>query len=331
MGKRQPVDQVSPRRRRIGSLAIAGALPLAAVFSTAGTASAEPATTEPAVAEPAVTEPAATEGAPSMVIVDSPFGPLTLPVPPDVAEGVRTYLDTVPIAAEAEAGAEADAALGEAPVAEIAPVVRVDRNSSTGVRDIPQGPLAAVDVQALRMPDPAAARDFAPIAAPPGKLRFGDTQVDIPPWLTPEQADQVNAVAAGTEAELASNLDAAGFEPSRSDRIAAQTVGTAAVGAAVGVGVAAPVEAFAVVMGGFVGAMAGTPFAPAGWVFGPAVGATAAFTLIAVPAATVGAGIGAAVGAANGFLAPATEPAPVADPVIEVDAAAEIVEAATIE
>ncbi|MFC9994909.1 hypothetical protein [Nocardia sp. NPDC127526] len=301
----------------MGTLAIAGALPLAAVLSTAGTASAEP---------------VVTEGAQPAVVLDSPMGPLTVPVPPAVAEGVRTYLDTVPVAAEPEVTVDAEpAAVGEAPAAEVAPVVRVDRNSSTGVRDIPNGPLAPVDVQELRMPDPADARVVAPIAAPEGKLRFGDTQVDIPPWLTPDQAAQVNALAAGTEAELASTLDAAGFEPSRSDRIAAQTVGTAAVGAAVGVGVAAPVEAFAVVMGGFVGAMAGTPFAPAGWVFGPAVGATAAFTLVAVPAATVGAGIGAAVGAANGFMAPATEPTPIADAVTEVDAAVETVEAATIE
>ncbi|MEV0101199.1 hypothetical protein AB0H68_19180, partial [Nocardia sp. NPDC050789] len=42
------------------------------------------------------------------------------------------------------------------------------------------------------------------------------------------------------------------------------------------------------------------------WVFGPAAGATAAVSLIAVPAATVGAVIGGAVGAVNGYLAPAT-------------------------
>ncbi|MEU1426774.1 hypothetical protein ABZ412_06820 [Nocardia sp. NPDC005746] len=54
--------------------------------------------------------------------------------------------------------------------------------------------------------------------------------------------------------------------------------------------------------GSVIGAVAATPFAPAGWVFGPAAGAS----LIAMPTATVGAVIGGAVGAVNGYLAPAT-------------------------
>lgn len=328
MGKRQPVDQISPRRRRIGSLAIAGALPLVAALASTGTAAAEPVTTED---QSTVVENQPGHDAQPGLVLDSPFGQLSVPVPPMVSEGVRPRVDTAPTAAEAGSSAEAAPVIDtaepagvdatEAVAVEPAPVIRVGRNSSTGVRDIPNGPVAAVNPQRLRAPNPSIAAAVAPIAAPEGKLRFGDTQVDIPAWITPEQAAQINEMSAGAEADLARTLDSAGFEPSRSDRIAAQTVGTAAVGAAVGVGVAAPAEVAGALMGGFIGAMAGTPFAPAGWVFGPAVGASAAVTLIAVPAATIGGGIGAAVGAVNGILAPATEP--VADAVASEAAIAE--------
>ncbi|MBL1073977.1 hypothetical protein JK358_06180 [Nocardia sp. 2] len=324
MGKRQQVDQISPRRRRLGSLAVVGALPLVTALAAAGTASAEPVPGEDSA--PAAVSPA--EPKDPSVKVDSPFGPVELPLPPGLADGVRGYLDTEAAAAEANPDGVTESAAGTEPVAEgVEPAVAgpalVDRNSATGVRAIPNGPLAAVDVQQLRAPDPMTVSEVAPIIAPEGKLRFGDTQVDIPSWLTAEQAATVNTLVGEAEADLARTLDSAGFEHSRSDRIAASTIGTAAVGAGVGVAVAAPLEVAAGVMGGFVGAMAGTPFAPAGWVFGPAVGATAAVTLVAVPAATIGAGIGAAVGAVNGYMAPATEGAPVASEDAGVEAVAE--------
>lgn len=303
MGKRQQTVRLSSRQRW-GSLAVVGALPL--TVALAGAAAAEPMNPEDSPAAPAVMAEDAPQPA---LVVQSPFGPMTVPMPEPLADGVRNFLATSPTATStAETAALADSV---EPAAADAPATRVGRNSPVGAREIPGGALAAVDPQQLRMPDPAAAADVAPIAAPEGKLRFGDTQVDVPPWLTPEQADQVNDIVGTAEAELAQTLDSAGFEPSRSDRIAAQTIGTAAVGAAVGVAVAAPVEGAALVMGGFIGAMAGMPFAPAGWVFGPAVGATAAVTLVAVPAATIGAGVGAAVGAVNGYMAPATEAAPI--------------------
>ncbi|MGX1809643.1 hypothetical protein ACWIGI_28315 [Nocardia sp. NPDC055321] len=298
MGKRQPVDRSSSRRRRIGSLAIAGALPLVAALGSAGTAAAEPVPTEE-------TQPAATE--PQTGLLDTPFGQFAVPAElRGLIPAAPPAVETAPVALDVEPAAETEQVVAAEPaVAEVAPVVYVGRDSATGVRQIPNAPLAAVDFDALRMPDPAAARAVAPIAAPEGKLRFGDTQVDIPTWLTPEQAAQINGVSARAEADLAASLDSAGFEASRSDRIAAQTIGNAAVGAVVGVGVAAPVEIAAAAMGGLVGALAGTPFAPFGWFFGPTIGATAAVALVAVPAAAVGAGIGAAVGAANGVMAPA--------------------------
>ncbi|WP_405496154.1 hypothetical protein [Nocardia sp. NBC_00511] len=323
MGKRQPVDSISEstavtRRRRLGSLAVAGALPLVAAIVTAGSAAADPATADdqPAVVDnqPATAgDQPGTDAAPG-VSVDTPFGKLSVPMPQGMNNPVHTYLS----ATEAEIAPDAGALT---PDSVPAPVIRVGRNSVTGVRDIPNAPLAAVDAQKLHQPNPLSAPEVAPIAAPEGKLRFGDTQIDIPSFLTPEQAATVNALSAGAEAELARTYDSAGFEPSRSDRMAAQTVGTAAVGAAVGVGVAAPLEVAGMALGGFAGAMAGTPFAPAGWVFGPAIGATAAASIIGVPAATVGAGIGAVVGAVQGYMAPATPGAP-ADTAAPADSAA---------
>ncbi|MGW4356691.1 hypothetical protein ACWELJ_31870, partial [Nocardia sp. NPDC004582] len=235
MGKRQPVDTVSPRRRRLGTLAVAGALPLVAALAAAGTSAAEPVSsdeTQPAVVDnqPTTMLPDGTDAQPG-VVVDTPFGKLAVPMPQAMADGAHTYL----------AATAAEAAPDELiePAAEVVPV-RVGRNSATGVRDIPNAPLAPVDHGKLRQPNPLAAPEVAPIAAPEGKLRLGDTQLDIPGWLTADQAAQVNALAAGAEAELARTYDSAGFEPSRSDRMAAATVGSAAVGAAVGVGVAAP-------------------------------------------------------------------------------------------
>ncbi|MRH88422.1 hypothetical protein GFY24_13370 [Nocardia sp. SYP-A9097] len=328
MGKRQPADHISPRRLRIGSLALAGALPLIAALAHTGTAVAEPVTTEDNQSTVVENQPG--HDAQPGLVLDSSFGQLSVPVPPLVSEGLRS--ETAPTAAGSGSSAEAAPVIDTAepaaesvePVAaEPVPVVRVGRNSSIGVRDIPRGPIAEVNVQQLRMPNPAVAADVAPIAAPEGMLRFGDTQIGIPGFLSPEQAAQVNGFAAGVEANLARTLDSAGFEPSRSDRIAASTVGDAAVGAVVGVGVAAPLEVVGGVMGGVIGAVVGTPFAPAGWVVGPTLGATAAVTLIAVPAATIGAGLGAAVGAANGVLAPATGPATTVDePVVAADDAA---------
>ncbi|MFJ4655023.1 hypothetical protein ACIP5Y_27425 [Nocardia sp. NPDC088792] len=303
MGKCQPVDRFSPRRR-IGSLAVAGALPLVAALASAGTAAAEPVTSDDGQQQP---QPAVVENQPGQnqpgMVVQTPFGDLNVPVPPEMTNGVKTYLG----ATAADATPTADTT--DVSTVQV-PLTHVARNSTVGVRDIPSAPLAPVDVKALHAPDPMSVPDVAPIAAPEGKLRFGDTQVDIPNFLTPDQASKVNALSAGAEAQVARTLDSAGFQPSRSDRIAATTIGTAAQGAAIGVGAAAPLEVAGVLMGGFVGAMAGTPFAPAGWVFGPAVGASAAVGLIGGTAGAIGAGIGAAVGAANGVMAPATPGAP---------------------
>ncbi|WP_431951168.1 hypothetical protein [Nocardia lijiangensis] len=144
-----------------------------------------------------------------------------------------------------------------------------------------------------------------PIAPPPGQFRFGDVTVPTPDWITHEQAVQINDNAAVAEANLATFLDSVGMERSRSDRIAAQTLGTAAMGAVSGAATALPITISAGMMGAAVGLVTGLIFAPIGLVAGPVLGATVAAAAVTVPAAIVGAAAGAAVGAASGFIAPA--------------------------
>ncbi|WP_280262484.1 hypothetical protein [Nocardia wallacei] len=160
--------------------------------------------------------------------------------------------------------------------------------------------LAPVGV--LHPPVPVA--PVPPIAPPPGKFRFGDVQVDAPGFIDREQAIQINDNAAQAEANLATFLDSVGMERSRSDRIAGQTVGSAAVGALAGAATAAPFALTSGLVGGVVGLVVGLPFVPVGVVAGPALGAAFGAGVITVPAAAIGAAAGAAVGAVNSFNAP---------------------------
>ncbi|MFI6865376.1 hypothetical protein [Nocardia sp. NPDC050406] len=160
--------------------------------------------------------------------------------------------------------------------------------------------LAPVGV--LHPPVPVA--PVPPIAPPPGKFRFGDVQVDAPNWIDKEQAIQINDNAAQIEANLATFLDSIGMERSRSDRIAGQTVGTAAMGAVAGAATAAPFALTSATVGGALGLVAGLAFVPVGIVAGPVLGAAAGAAVITVPAAALGAAAGAAVGAVNSFNAP---------------------------
>lgn len=160
--------------------------------------------------------------------------------------------------------------------------------------------LAPVGV--LHPPVPVA--PVPPIAPPAGKFRFGDVIVDAPDWIDQEQAIHINDNAALAEADLATFLDSIGMERSRSDRIAGQTIGTAAVGALAGTAAAAPVTATSALVGAAVGLLVGVPFAPIGVVAGPVLGAAFGATVITAPAAAAGAAAGAAVGAFNAFNAP---------------------------
>ncbi|MET9487277.1 MULTISPECIES: hypothetical protein [unclassified Nocardia] len=160
--------------------------------------------------------------------------------------------------------------------------------------------LAPVGV--LHAPVPVAA--VPPIAPLPGKFRFGDSSFDIPAGMDSEQAIQINDQAATTEANLATFLDSIGMERSRSDRIAGQTVGTAAMGAMAGAGSAVPIALTSATVGAALGLVVGLPLFPVGLVAGPALGAAAGAAVIEVPAAAAGAVVGAMVGAVNAYNAP---------------------------
>ncbi|MEU0541927.1 hypothetical protein [Nocardia sp. NPDC005978] len=160
--------------------------------------------------------------------------------------------------------------------------------------------LAPVGV--LHPPVPVA--PVPPIAPPAGKFRFGDVSVDAPTWMDKEQAIQINDQSAQTEANIATFLDSIGMERSRSDRIAGQTMGTAAMGAVAGASASMPVALTSATVGAVLGLVVGLPLFPVGLVAGPAAGAVAGAAAVAVPAAVAGAAVGAAVGAVNAFNAP---------------------------
>ncbi|WP_433566139.1 hypothetical protein ACQP1O_13475 [Nocardia sp. CA-151230] len=153
----------------------------------------------------------------------------------------------------------------------------------------------------LHLPVPVA--PVPPIAPPAGKLRFGDVQVDSPEWLNREQAIQLNDGAAQAEAATATFLDSIGMERSRSDRVAGEIIGGAAVGIAAGAVAASPFGLFGGVVGGMMGTVIGLPFAPIGLAAVP-VGAAYGAALMEVPIAAFGAGIGASLGAVHALSAP---------------------------
>ncbi|WP_231390260.1 hypothetical protein [Nocardia sp. CNY236] len=159
--------------------------------------------------------------------------------------------------------------------------------------------LAPVDV----LHAPVRVAPVPPIAPPPGKLRFGDVQVDSPAWLNREQAIQINDGAASAEAGLATFLDSVGMERTRSDRVAGQTIGAAAIGAAAGAAFSSPFALIGAAAGGGLGLAIGLPFMPIGLAAAP-IGAVYGAALMAVPLTAIGAGIGGALGAAHALSAP---------------------------
>ncbi|MEV6320199.1 hypothetical protein AB0M45_03225 [Nocardia sp. NPDC051787] len=266
-GKHRAAD---PRRQQIGSIVVAGAIPLVVALVGTGTANAEPDQSVPA-------------------------GPADQQWPAAEAPNVRPY--------------------------EGLHIPEDTLSSLQWARPMPEKKyLAPVDVLHLPVPvDPV-----PPIAPPPGKLRFGDVQVDAPEWLYREQAIQLNDGAAQVEANMATFLDSVGMERTRSDRIAGQTVGAAAIGAAAGAAVASPFALFGAAMGGVIGGAIGLPFAPIGLAAGP-MGAAYGAALMAVPLAAIGAGVGAALGAVHSISAPpqALSTPPESDGTPEVDPALE--------
>ncbi|MQY26288.1 hypothetical protein [Nocardia aurantia] len=275
MGTSQQGDP-APRRRPLGSILVAGTIPVAVCLGAGHAVADSPAATPPVVSAETPADATPVDPGEVEASADTATDPEAAPIPP-VPAAARTQ----------DAGEQADtaAATDEEPVAADAPApkVYVGRNSDTGMRAEPENAgLAPVDAQRLHLPNPGSVPDVAPIQAPAGKLRCGDAKVDVPPWLGPVQAGQVNEASARTEAQLARTLDSAGFAPSRSDRIAAGTLGGAATGAVVG-------------------AIAGLP--------------------PVLPGLVVGTVVGAVIGGVNAYNAPAIEPPLVDKPAVESPAA----------
>ncbi|MBH0779585.1 hypothetical protein [Nocardia bovistercoris] len=277
---------VGPRRQKVGSMVVAGAVPV--VLSLVGGATAE----------------ATPEQDAAVSRVDFGVGPAR-------ANPVHPVADPV----------DGDPA-AQWPAAEV-PNVRPYQgakipddtlSSLQWARPVPQ-PQYLSPVDALHAP--VEVPRVPPIAPPPGMLRVGDVQVAAPDWLPREQAIQVNDAAAATEAEIATFLDSVGMERTRSDRIAGQTMGAAAVGATAGAAFASPFALVGAGVGGALGLAIGLPFAPIGLAAGP-MGAVYGAALMAAPLAAIGAGIGAGIGATAAFTAPPRAMGPTQDaPAVE--------------
>lgn len=187
------------------------------------------------------------------------------------------------------------------------------RSSLQWARPVPKSEYLS-PVEFLHGPVPV--EPVPPIAPPPGMLRFGNVQVEAPDWLPREPAIQLNDAAAVTEADLATFFDSLGMERTRSDRIASQTVGSAALGAAAGATVASPFALIGAGVGGALGLAIGLPFAPIGLAAGP-IGATYGAAIMAAPLAAIGAGIGAGLGAMQALTAPPRALGPAEDATVQ--------------
>ncbi|MFD4430340.1 hypothetical protein [Nocardia sp. NPDC058497] len=177
------------------------------------------------------------------------------------------------------------------------------------VLDLNHVGLASIPVPSLPVPvgEPGGTADpiAVPVPAPTDVLRIGNVQVGRPDFIPPEVVGQFNDTLGGAETALARMLDGQGFEPARSDQIAANVFGKAAQGAAVGAIVASPIAVAAAIIGVAVGLVVALPFAPAGLVFMPIIAATLAVGMVVAPFAAVGAGVGAVVGGIEAAQAPA--------------------------
>lgn len=258
----------SPRRQKIGSMVVAGAVPVVLTLVGTGTANAEPEQFAPVSRSDAAIADAVADEAPQWPAADVP--------------NVRPYQGT-----------------------------RIPEDTLTSLqwaRPIPKGEYLA-PLEALHAP--VAVAPVPPIAPPPGMLRFGDVQVESPEWLPREQAIQINDGSAQAEANLATFLDSVGMERTRSDRVASQTIGSAAIGATAGAAFASPFALIGAGVGGGIGLAIGLPFAPIGLAAAP-LGAAYGFGLMAAPLAAIGAGIGAGLGMTAALAAPprALEAAP---------------------
>ncbi|WP_072803104.1 hypothetical protein [Rhodococcoides yunnanense] len=157
-----------------------------------------------------------------------------------------------------------------------------------------------------------------PIQAPDNKIRLGSIITDIPGWLPPQTAEEINNTGASLENQGAVFFNDLGIPTTRADRIAAGSTAGFVVGFTVAAGVTyatvAPLAALGGgVIGGVAGGLAGTPLGTvlvpipgvgtvSGTVAGSVVGAAAGAAGGAAAALPVAAGVGTVVGAVTAFL-----------------------------
>ncbi|GAD82084.1 hypothetical protein NCAST_06_00010 [Nocardia asteroides NBRC 15531] len=163
-------------------------------------------------------------------------------------------------------------------------------------RPVPEytAPAPPIVIEELHLPEPV--EPVAPIAPPPRTLRVGDFTSPVPDEVPGEVLDGVNGTAADVEAAIATQGRSIGINPSRSDKIAAATVGGALAGAALA---GVPAAAVGAVGGGLIGAGIG---AGVGFAVG-AAGTAGATAILAGAAAIPTAGAGALPTIAGGFVA----------------------------
>ncbi|WP_227979714.1 hypothetical protein [Nocardia spumae] len=290
--------------KRGGSLLVIGALPLSVALWQTAPAGAE-APDAPAAQPGAASLDAALATATQILSQPDPLGAAAQALAQATAPGPRQFRPAS--AADPSVAPIADAQPAPAANPAVAAAgAGSGRNVVNGTRAVPDlAAPAPVDPSALHMPDLGhMAPAVAPIKAPDNTIRIGSVVTPRPDFLDPQLTAQINDSAAQTEAGLAQGLDSAGFEPSRSDRIAADTLGGAVIGSSVGNIVSSPIASTSALIGGVAGLIAGVPFLPAGLVVMPIVGAAIGYAVIAAPAAAAGAAIGAGVGAIEGAVAP---------------------------
>jgi hypothetical protein len=155
-------------------------------------------------------------------------------------------------------------------------------------------PPPPVVIEELHLPEPV--EPVAPIAPPPRTLRVGDFTSPVPDEVPDDILAGVNTTAADAEAAIATQGRSIGINPSRSDKIAAATVGGALAGAAIA---GVPAAAVGAVGGGLIGAGIG---AGVGFAVG-AAGTAGATAILAGAAAIPTAGTGAVATIVGGFVA----------------------------
>ncbi|MFC4374163.1 hypothetical protein ACFO5K_08590 [Nocardia halotolerans] len=163
-------------------------------------------------------------------------------------------------------------------------------------RPVPEytAPAPPVVIEELHLPE--AVEPVVPIAPPPRTLRVGDFTSPVPDEIPDAALEGVNTAAADVEAAIATQGRSVGINPSRSDKIAAATVGGALAGAALA---GVPAATVGAVGGGLLGAGIG---AGVGFAVG-AAGTAGATAILAGAAAIPTAGVGALPVIGAGFAA----------------------------